>query len=174
MFNIFKKNNKTNDIQKEKLTINNRPQDTIIYAPVDGTLISIDKVNDSVFSKKMLGDGYAVIPNSGEVVSPVDGEIMTVFPTKHAIGIKTKAGDEIILHIGIETVELKGEPFQVLVKEGDFVQGGTKLVDMNLNKFEGKDPTTIVVFSNKDSIESLKLERKDKVLGGEVVGTVIH
>jgi glucose-specific phosphotransferase system IIA component len=171
MLNLFKKKNKPNDI---KIKAAKKSQDTMIYAPVDGQLISIEKVNDQVFSQKMLGDGYAVIPDNGEIVSPVEGEIVTVFPTKHALGIRTEAGDEIILHIGIETVELNGEPFQVYVKEGDIIHPGMKLVDMDLSKLKGKDPTTMVVFSNKDSIETINLENKDKVQSGEVIGKVIH
>jgi glucose-specific phosphotransferase system IIA component len=173
MLNFFKSKKKDNENKVELENSTNETKGTLLYAPAEGRLISIEEVNDAVFSKKLLGDGYAVIPSTGEIVSPVDGVIDSIFPTKHAFGIKTIAGDEIILHIGIDTVELNGEPFEVFVKQGDKVQAGVKLAEMSIEKLKGKDPTTMVVFSNQN-IESILLEEKGAVIRGEIVGKVIH
>ena len=88
-----------------------------LLAPITGTALSLDNVPDPVFSEKMMGDGIAIEPSEGIVVSPVDGEIIQVFPTKHAIGIRAKNGTEILIHIGLETVSLKGEGFETHVKQ---------------------------------------------------------
>lgn len=118
-----------------------------LAACVTGKIIPITEVNDQVFSQKMMGDGYAIIPESNQVISPVDGVIETIFPTKHALGLKTKEGVEIILHIGLDTVNLKGEGFTVLVKEKSKVKIGTCLiqVDRKLLETKGYDLTTMVV-----------------------------
>lgn len=175
MLNLFKKKKKeTKSQEKIQITPSLEKRDTILYAPAAGQLISIEKVNDSVFSKKLLGDGYAVIPTNGEIVSPVDGKIVSIFPTKHAFGILTEEGDEIILHIGIDTVELNGTPFDVYVKEEDVVHAGMKLANMKMEKLNGKDPTTIVVFANIENISTIMLEEKELVLKGEVIGKVSY
>ena len=109
VFNFFKK-------EKEELQI---------YAPINGQIISIEEVPDPVFNQKMMGEGVAVIPTEGSICSPVDGTILQVAPTKHAVGILAKDGSEILIHIGLETVALKGEGFQVAVTTGDKVSKGT-------------------------------------------------
>lgn len=121
-----------------------------VVAPVSGELIPITDVCDPVFSGKMMGDGFAIIPDSSEIVSPVDGKVVSVFPTQHAIGIVTKEGLELIIHVGIDTVDLKGKGFQVLVHEGDEIYRGQKLfiVDLDYLKSQGKNTSTIVAFSN--------------------------
>ncbi|WP_461240010.1 N-acetylglucosamine-specific PTS transporter subunit IIBC [Paucilactobacillus sp. N302-9] len=129
------------------------------YSFSQGELMDISDVDDVTFSQKMLGDGYAVEPTDDQVVSPVDGEIMTVFPTKHAIGIKTANGTEILLHMGIDTVELKGEPFTINVHEGQKVTHGHLLAtaDREAIKQAGKKPTMMVVITNMQNISYLKL-----------------
>ncbi len=121
-----------------------------VAAYVDGKCIAITDVLDDVFSKKMMGDGFAIIPENDVIVSPIDGEIVTIFPTKHAIGLQSANGVEIILHIGIDTVNLNGEGFQVLVKDKAKVKIGQPIVkiDKDFIKEKGYDLTTMLVFTN--------------------------
>ncbi|RMC48112.1 PTS glucose transporter subunit IIA [Lactobacillus sp. ESL0225] len=139
MFNLFKKNK------------------FIVEAVCDGDLIPITAVEDDVFSTKMLGDGYAIKPNNGKIYSPVAGTITTVFPTMHAIGITVANGLEILIHLGLETVALAGEPFEVFVHEGNLVKKGDLLVKMDLEMIKTKqyDSTIIVVYTNMDIINSV-------------------
>lgn len=118
--------------------------------PIEGEIIPITEVPDQVFSQKMMGDGFGIVPSKGTVVSPVDGEIMNVFPTKHAIGIKSKQGHEILIHIGLDTVNLKGEGFKVLVKEGQQVTKGQEILNFNLEFIKKSVPSAItpVIFTN--------------------------
>ena len=107
----------------EKVKIENIKSNEV-YAPVEGEVIPLDEVDDAVFSEKILGDGVAVEPDKGEIYSPVKGTVSVVFPTKHVVGITTEEGANIILHIGIDTVELKGKGFDVKVEQGDKVEAG--------------------------------------------------
>ncbi|WP_066070429.1 PTS sugar transporter subunit IIA [Neobacillus soli] len=134
--------------------------------PIEGEIIPITEVEDPVFSEKMMGDGFAIIPENGLVVSPVDGEIMNVFPTKHAIGIKSKKGFEILIHVGLETVNLKGEGFTVLVEEGKKVTKGKELLrfDLEYIKKAAASSVTPVIFTNAKSIT---LKKKGKITLGE-------
>ena len=118
--------------------------------PITGKVIPITEVPDQVFSQKMMGDGFAIIPENGTVVSPVDGEILNVFPTKHAVGIKSKQGYEILIHVGIDTVNLKGEGFTAHVKEGDHVSKGQEILTFDLDYIEKSAPSTItpIIFTN--------------------------
>ena len=150
MWNLFKKNNKT------------------LVSPVDGKVISLANVNDEAFASEALGTGFAVEFEGNQVVSPVDGTIVTCFPTGHAIGIETSFA-EIIIHIGIDTVEMKGDGFHVLVNDGDVVKKGDKLVEVDANLIRecGYDPVTMVLLTNHDKIE-LELENKTVKAGDEV------
>lgn len=119
-----------------------------IVAPVEGELIPLADVKDEVFSQKIMGDGFAIVPVSGAAVAPLSGTAETVFPTGHAVGIKTKDGIECIVHIGLDTVELNGEGFEPLIAQGDKVKAGDPIVrfDLNALKEKGYDLTTMVVF----------------------------
>ena len=120
--------------------------------PIKGELIAITEVNDQVFSQKMMGDGFAIIPSENTVISPLSGTVDVVFPTKHAIGIKSNTGIEFIIHIGIDTVKLNGEGFTSYVKQGQKISQGEKLVtfDLDLIKSKGYDTSVIVIFPNND------------------------
>ena len=98
-----------------------------IMSPVDGIVEAIETVNDPVFSQKMIGDGFAIFPESQEIYAPVNGVITNIFPTKHALGMVSETGVEVLLHFGIDTVELKGEPFEILVRENQTVTADTKI-----------------------------------------------
>lgn len=142
-----------------------------VVACVDGRCIKIEDVNDEVFSKKMMGDGFAIIPHSDMIVSPVTGTVITVFPTGHALGIKTKENIEIILHIGIDTVNLNGEGFQILIKSNSKVKAGQPLVkiDKELLESKGYDLTTMTIFTSGYEKE-VNLSCYGRVLNaGEVV-----
>ncbi|MGY3777140.1 beta-glucoside-specific PTS transporter subunit IIABC [Isobaculum melis] len=121
-----------------------------LYSVAAGELIPLAEVKDQAFSTGALGKGIGILPTSNEVVSPVDGEVMVVFPTKHAIGLKTKEGVEVLIHIGIDTVELDGQHFDTIVTAGDQVTAGQLLatVDFEGVKAAGYDPTIIVVITN--------------------------
>ncbi|EMF0056864.1 PTS transporter subunit IIBC [Enterococcus hirae] len=135
-----------------------------------GEVIDLATVNDPVFSKKMMGDGFAVIPTTGEVVAPITGKVVSIFPTKHAIGMETEEGAEVLIHMGIDTVQMDQPAFEILVTEGQTVEAGAKLAQMNLTeiKNEGKDITIMVVFTDGKVNEMIL-----KHLGPTELGTVI-
>lgn len=143
-----------------------------LRAVADGEVIDITSVNDPVFSQKMMGEGYAVKPESEEVVSPVDGEIISIFPTKHAIGIRTNDGIEVLVHMGIETVQMKQPASRVVVNDGQKVKAGDTLAYMDLVavRAEGKDTTIIIVMTNSDKVDTLQLNKTGIVQKGETVG----
>jgi len=119
-------------------------------APLDGKILSLSKVPDQVFSQKIVGDGFAIEPTSGEVVSPVNGTVGTILDSKHAVGITADSGVELIVHFGIDTVNLKGEGFTALVNVGDKVKAGQPLLKVDLELVKSKAPSIItpVIFTN--------------------------
>lgn len=121
-----------------------------IMAPMSGKVVDLTEVPDPVFSQKLMGEGVAIIPSDGIVTSPVNGEIVQIFNTKHAIALRSNSGIEIIIHIGLETVNLKGEGFEIYAKEGQRVKVGDKIlkVDLNLIDEKGYNPITPVVIVN--------------------------
>ena len=119
-----------------------------IVVPVDGMLIPLHEVPDQMFSQKLMGDGFAVIPEGNIIVAPLSGVAESVFPTGHAVGIKTKDGIECIVHIGLDTVELNGEGFKPLIKQGTKIKAGDPMIeiDRELISSKGYSVTTMVVF----------------------------
>lgn len=119
----------------------------------------------------MMGDGIAIKPSNGKVVSPVDGDIVQVFPTKHAVGVKAGNGAEILIHIGLETVALDGEGFTIYVKEGDKVKKGDVLVDVDLSVVSEKASSTItpMLITNMSDIETLDKQNVKRVRASEDV-----
>lgn len=128
-----------------------------IYSPVTGTAVSLDEVPDEVFSGKVLGDGAAVIPEDGTVVSPVDGTVVNVPETHHAYYVSSDDGLEVLIHIGIDTVGLKGEGFENFVKSGQKVKAGDILVKADLDFIRKKGLNTIVpvIITNMDAVNSI-------------------
>lgn len=118
-----------------------------ILSPMTGEAVGLGEVPDPVFSQKIVGDGMAVIPSEGKLLSPVDGEIISVADTKHAYGLRTAEGLELLIHVGLETVHLNGECFQVFVKPGDKVKAGDLLAEVDLAylKERGINPITPVL-----------------------------
>ena len=145
-----------------------------VYSVADGQVINIEDVKDPVFSQKMMGDGFAVEPDNGNIVSPVAGKVASIFPTKHAIGLETDNGLEVLVHIGLDTVSLEGKPFEVKVTEGQTVAAGDLLVEADLAAIReaGRETTTVVVFTNPDAIKSVKVEHTGKLAAKAPVAKV--
>lgn len=125
-------------------------KDLQFVAPVDGKIVSLSDVPDEVFSQKLMGDGFAIEPTDGEIVSPVTGTVTTLFPTKHAIGLTSESGLEILIHIGIDTVNLKGEGFTTFVEQGAKVKAGDTLLKVDFDAIKAKVPSIVtpVIFTN--------------------------
>ena len=140
----------------------------------DGQVIDLVNVKDPVFSQKMMGDGFAVEPENGKIYSPVAGTVTSVFPSKHAIGLVTDNGLEVLVHIGLETVSLEGKPFEVHVSEGQKVAAGDLLVtaDLEAIKEAGRETSTIVVFTNAAAIKSVTVEKLGQASAKTVVAKV--
>ena len=145
-----------------------------VYSVADGEVIALEQVKDPVFSQKMMGDGFAVEPENGNIVSPVSGTVSSIFPTKHALGLVTEAGLEVLVHIGLDTVSLEGKPFTVHVTEGQKVVAGDLLVTADLDAIReaGRETSTIVVFTNGDAIKSVNLEQTGSHASKTVVAKV--
>ena len=145
-----------------------------VHSVADGEVINIEDVKDPVFSQKMMGDGFAVEPENGHIVSPVAGKVTSVFPTKHALGLVTDNGLEVLVHIGLDTVSLEGKPFEVKVTEGQTVAAGDLLVEADLDAIReaGRETSTIVVFTNADAIKSVKVEHTGKLSANAPVASV--
>ncbi|MCM3567939.1 PTS glucose transporter subunit IIA [Neobacillus mesonae] len=142
-----------------------------LVSPITGKVVKIEDVPDQVFNQKMIGDGIAVEPAEGVVVAPIDGEIVQIFPTNHAVGIRNKDGLEILIHIGMETVAMEGEGFQGHVIQGDTVKAGDKLVTFDLDLVKDKAESIIspVVITNFDIVESLTKTKDTSVTRGESI-----
>ena len=145
-----------------------------VYSVAEGEVIVLEQVKDPVFSQKMMGDGFAVEPANGNIVSPVSGTVSSIFPTKHALGLVTEAGLEVLVHIGLDTVSLEGKPFTVHVAEGQKVAAGDLLVtaDLDAIRAAGRETSTIDVFTNADAIQSVKLEQTGSHAANTVVAKV--
>jgi sugar PTS system EIIA component len=155
MFNFFKK-----------------AKELKIYAPVSGKVIPLAEVPDPVFSQKMLGEGAAVMPSGGAIVAPVDGKIIQVSPTQHAIGILAEDGSEILIHVGLETVALKGEGFTPLVGEGDKVTVGQALLEVDwdyIGKHASSIVTPIVITNSHDSKKQYEVTAESAGTAGKTI-----
>lgn len=159
-------------VQKAEVTFKGVTDE--VHSVADGEVINIEDVKDPVFSQKMMGDGFAVEPENGHIVSPVAGKVTSVFPTKHALGLVTDNGLEVLVHIGLDTVSLEGKPFEVKVSEGQTVAAGDLLVEADLDAIRaaGRETSTIVVFTNADAIKSVKVEHTGKLAANAPVATV--
>lgn len=142
----------------------NKDSKEIILAPVNGKLIPLSDVKDETFASGALGKGFAVIPSQSQIYSPIQGRISSVFPTKHAIGIVSDNGVQVLIHLGIDTVNLKGKYFDLSIEQGDRVHQGDVLGHANFEaiKKEGYDPTVIVVVLNSKEVSDLKIDLTNK------------
>ena len=145
-----------------------------VYSVADGQVVALEQVKDPVFAQKMMGDGFAVEPANGNIVSPVSGTVSSIFPTKHALGLVTETGLEVLVHIGLDTVSLEGKPFTVHVAEGQKVAAGDLLVtaDLDAIRAAGRETSTVVVFTNAEAIKSVKLEQTGSLAAKTAVAKV--
>ena len=147
----------------------NKNEDYVAF--MSGEVIPLEEVADKVFAEKMMGDGYAIEPDDGHVVSPMDGEVTVVFPTGHAYGITHKDGIEILIHLGIDTVELNGLGFESRVKVGDKVKAGAALgyMDLAVIKEAGKPITSMHIFTSGQQIDVLKAHEQVVCGQGKII-----
>lgn len=140
-----------------------------IVMPVNGEIMDITQVPDPVFSEKMTGDGFAILPHDGTIVSPVYGKVFNVFPSKHAIGIMSDGGKEVLVHIGVNTVKLKGQGFNVLVSEGDLVSAGQPIMEVDIAYVKEHAPSIIspIIFSNLPEGAVVELKKSGTLKSGE-------
>jgi len=166
-----------NDAENEELNITAdkqiRAQKSEIHAtfiiPLDGKLVSLADVPDQVFSQKIMGDGFAIEPVSGELISPVSGTLTTLFPTKHAFGITTEDGTEILIHFGINTVDLGGKGLTALVEQGDMIKAGQPLLSVDLPEVRKSVPSlmTPIIFTNLREDEKVVFQEGQQVMRGQ-------
>ena len=145
-------------------------KETEIYAPGTGHIIPLSEVPDKVFSEKMMGDGVGFVPEKGEIVAPFDGTVKTIFPTKHAIGLESESGVEVLIHIGIDTVKLNGEGFESLVNADESVTQGQPLMKINLAYLKEHAPSTVtpIIITNLGD-KTLTVEDVESVDPGKAI-----
>lgn len=169
----FSKSEKEKKAQEKKLkeipAVKAEPN--VVYSPVKGRAAFITECSDPVFNQKSMGDGMVFIPEEELIVSPVNGTVMMVFPTKHAIGIRTEEGTELLIHMGLNTVSLEGRPFELYVGEGDTVKAGQKIARMDLKAIEaeGLSTETPVVIT---SMQPVTVQNTGTVNWGDSVMTI--
>jgi glucose-specific phosphotransferase system IIA component len=142
-----------------------------LIAPLKGQFVKLENVKDQTFSQKLMGDGFAILPSEGTVVAPCNAEVTNIIHTGHAIGLLGPTGAEILIHVGMDTVKMKGDGFKLLVKEGDQVQKGQKLIEFSLEKIKnaGLDTVTPVVVTNGDQISFKSLVTEPQAVNFETV-----
>lgn len=157
MFNFFKKNKELH-----------------IVAPISGKAVDLSEVPDAVFAERMIGDGLAIIPEGNQILSPCDGKVIQIFPTNHAVGIETPQGIDILVHVGVDTVQLNGEGFKALIKENTQVKKGQPLLSIDLEKVKSQNKPIItpVLISNTNDVTIEKRHMGQVVAGETVVMTV--
>lgn len=146
-----------------------------ILAPMSGTALALDQVPDSTFASGLLGQGVAIIPAVGKVIAPFSGEVASLFQTKHAIGLLSDSGIELLIHVGIDTVKLDGAPFTAHVKEGDRVKAGDLLLEFDRQAIldAGYDLATPIIISNSDDYRSVEIVSTSVVDAGQPLLSVI-
>lgn len=162
IFGIDEAQNEVETVGSDDKEKENLGSETFIFQPFIGTAIDLLEVNDEVFSSGAMGDGIAIKPKDGTLYSPITGEVTTVFPTKHALGFKSSSGVEVLVHIGIDTVELEGNGFNLSVKQGDKVKRGQSIGEVNLKLLEDEDyeTTTMTVVTNSNDIDNYLFDDK--------------
>ena len=137
-----------------------KPKDLTVYSPLKGQLIPLSKVKDEMFSQAMMGPGVAIIPSEGHIVAPFDGQVKFVFPTKHALGLLSSSGIELLIHIGIDTVNLEGRPFIVHVKDHQKIKKGQLLADFDMDLLIqlNVDPTVVLVLTSSADLHPVPVE----------------
>ncbi|QUI23940.1 PTS glucose transporter subunit IIA [Vallitalea pronyensis] len=147
-----------------------------LYAPIKGKVVPLEDVPDPVFSQRMIGDGFAIVPSAGLVCSPCKGHLIQIFPTNHAIMIKTSQGLDIIIHLGIDTVKLKGKGFKRLVEPGCSLKVGQPLVDMDLQHIidQKKDIISPILITSLDQIKNMEVMYKHCHIKDKICRLALH
>lgn len=139
------------------------------FAPVDGTFVPLTEVPDPVFSQKMMGEGFGIQPAVSEIYAPIKGTVTTIFQTKHAIGLTSELGSEVLIHIGLDTVELAGAPFEVHVQVGQTVDESTLLVTADFEKVRAAGKAEVVLTLITNGGESFDSLNKNQLKHGEIL-----
>lgn len=173
--NVSEKTESVVAVGDKSTTEKSNADDSVLYSVSEGTAILLSQVNDATFASEVLGKGIAVIPSKGEVVAPCDAVVETVFDTKHAVGLSTESGMELLIHIGINTVELNGKYFTSHVKNGDHVKKGQLLVSFDMEKVKaaGYDVTTPLIVTNSDDYKDVKILSEDSVTPSDKVLEIV-
>lgn len=161
MLDVMRRKETREEVQSGGLQSEGKTIKESYVSPAKGEIKPISDVPDKLFSGKMMGDGFAILPEEGIIASPVKGKVVNIFPTKHAIGLMSDGGREILIHVGIDTVNLKGEGFETLVSEGEHVEAGQPLINVDLDFLKEKVPSIIspVVFTNLKEGEEVIIEK---------------
>ena len=140
-----------------------------LLAPMKGRIVPLEEVPDQVFSQKMVGEGIALLPEEGEVLAPLGGEVVALFPTGHALGIRSPQGLEVLIHVGIETVGLQGKGFTLHVAKGDMVESGERLITADLEYLRAHAPSllTPMIVTNMEKVQRWEVLREGEVDSGE-------
>ncbi|MDE3283715.1 PTS glucose transporter subunit IIA [Lacticaseibacillus parahuelsenbergensis] len=148
----------------------------VYVAPVTGRLMPLEDLKDGVFSEKMMGEGYVIVPEENIVYAPISGIISSVFPTKHAIGITSGTGLEVLVHMGIDTVEMDCTPFETRIAAGDEVKAGDELSTINTTEIKdsGRNPAILVVFTNMNKVKDFSTISAKQVVHGDPVTTLTY
>ena len=162
--------------QAERAVVVASAAENDILAPMSGSVLALDQVPDSTFASGLLGKGVAIIPAVGKVIAPFSGEVASLFQTKHAIGLLSDSGIELLIHVGIDTVKLDGVPFTAHVKEGDKVQAGDLLLEFDRQAIldAGYDLATPIIISNSDDYRSVEMVSASVVDAGQPLLSVSH
>lgn len=170
-----KKEEKTENVEEPKTENKKLISNTNLYSPLKGKVMELSQIKDAAFASGVLGKGVAIVPSEGKVVSPVDGTVTTIFPTLHAIGITSDEGVEILIHIGLDTVQLEGKGFKGMVKDGDKITKGQTLIEFDIDYItkEGYCLETPVLVTNADNYLDVISENKDNVNYGESIISIV-
>lgn len=169
---LFKDEDFENSQNKEKTT----PDKEIIVSPMSGEIRKLSAVSDAAFSEELLGKGIAIIPKEGKVIAPFDGSVLTLFPTKHAIGLVSENGCEVLIHIGMDTVKLEGQYFTSHVHQGDKVKKGDLLVTFDLESLleEGYCiETPVIVTNTKDYLDLIETQETEVEFGDDIITVLL-
>lgn len=145
-----------------------------LLSPLTGKLFPLEEVPDQVFSQKMVGDGVAILPQNGLVLAPLAGEVVALFPTGHALGIRSPEGVEVLIHLGVETVALQGEGFTPYVKKGQHVEAGEKLIFADLDYVGAHAPSLLspIILTNLERVQSWEASTEEILTAGDPLMTV--
>ncbi len=160
---------------KEKLGLNKK-RGEVLKAPLAGKTIPMSEVSDPTFGQEILGKGVAIIPSVGKVVAPIDGTVEMIFDTKHAISMSSDSGIQLIIHVGLDTVTLKGEPFTTHVEAGQKIKAGELLLEFDIEAIRtaGLDTVTPIVICNSGDYKEIKAQVGKNVNLGDEILTVIR